>query len=66
MYYPFLKELQFHKKKIFTYFFVKFKFIFCSKIMKTIQKIKTAMMFHAIPLNNVHIVMMFLTVQLNF
>ena len=37
----------------FQYFFMRFKFIFCSKRMKRIQAIKTPMMFDVIPLNNV-------------
>ena len=38
---------------IFTYVLMRFKFIFCSKGMKTIQAKKITMMFYVILLNNV-------------
>ena len=45
--------LQFHNNIYVYILFMTFKFIFCSKRMKTIQVIKVTNYFDVIPLNNV-------------
>ena len=45
----------FKKIFVFTYFFMRLKFIFCSERMKTIQTIRIPIIFEVIPFNSADI-----------
>ena len=47
-----LKVLQRHKKKFFSYFFMRFKLVFCCKRMNVIETINSSWCLGVIPINN--------------